>query len=42
MAAVTLKQGIERMIKQAVPEVEEIVDVTDHASGANPYFQSEK
>lgn len=42
MAAVTLKQGIERMIKQAVPEVEEIVDVTDHASGANPYFESEK
>ncbi len=38
MAAVTLKQGIERMLREAVPEVEAIEDVTDHAAGANPYF----
>jgi Fe/S biogenesis protein NfuA len=42
MAQVTLKQGVERMIKDAVPEVTEIRDVTDHAAGANPYFQPSK
>ena len=39
-ANVTLKQGIEVMIKEAVPEVEEIYDVTEHADGKNPYYQS--
>lgn len=42
MATVTLKQGIERMLRQAVPEVSEVVDVTNHAAGTNPYFQSSK
>lgn len=37
-SAATLRQGIERMVKEAVPEVHEIVDVTDHASGINPYY----
>lgn len=38
MAAVTLKQGIERMLRDEVPEISEIVDVTDHSAGANPYY----
>ena len=38
MADVTLKQGIEVMIKEAIPEIEEIYDVTDHANGKNPYY----
>lgn len=42
MAKVTLSQGIEVAITEAVPEIEEIVDVTDHESGANPYFESAK
>ena len=42
MAAVTLKQGIERIILQAIPEVTEVRDVTDHASGDNPYYASAK
>jgi Fe/S biogenesis protein NfuA len=42
MANVTLKQGIEVAIKQAVPEITDVVDVTDHASGTNPYFESAK
>lgn len=42
MASVTLKQGIERMIRQHLPEIEEIVDVTNHAAGTNPYFESSK
>ena len=40
MADVTLKQGIEVMIKEAVPEIEEIYDVTDHADGRNPYYKA--
>jgi len=38
LAAVTLQQGIETAILAAVPEITEVVDVTDHALGANPYF----
>jgi Fe/S biogenesis protein NfuA len=38
MATVTLREGIERAILQSVPEVTSVVDVTDHRSGANPYF----
>lgn len=37
-SSATLRQGIERMVRQEVPEIEEIVDVTDHASGVNPYY----
>jgi Fe/S biogenesis protein NfuA len=39
-AAATLSQGISVAIKQSVPEITEIVDVTDHANGTNPYFES--
>ena len=42
MADVTLKQGVEAEIKGAVPEIEEILDVTDHATGSNPYYQPGK
>jgi Fe/S biogenesis protein NfuA len=42
LAAVTLSQGIEVAILDAVPEITKVVDVTDHASGANPYFESAK
>jgi len=42
MASVTLSQGIEVAIKEQVPEVTRVVDVTDHASGENPYFESAK
>jgi Fe/S biogenesis protein NfuA len=41
MAAATLRQGIEAMIFDAVPEITEVVDVTDHASGTNPYYEAE-
>ncbi len=42
MAAVTLGQGIEVAIKASVPEIVRIVDVTDHAAGANPYYEPAK
>jgi Fe/S biogenesis protein NfuA len=38
LARVTLRHGVERMIREAVPEVARIEDVTDHASGRNPYY----
>ena len=38
MSRMTLRQGVERMVSQSVPEVTAIHDVTDHASGENPYF----
>ena len=42
MAAVTLSQGIEVAILDSVPEITEVVDVTDHAGGTNPYYQAAK
>ena len=42
MATVTLSQGIEVAITDAVPEIERVVDVTDHASGTNPYYEAAK
>lgn len=42
MATVTLSQGIEVAITEAVPQIDSIVDVTDHASGSNPYFEPAK
>ncbi len=38
MSRMTLSQGIEAALKDAVPELVGVVDVTDHATGANPYF----
>jgi len=42
MADVTLRQGIEASIRRALPEVEEVLDVTDHAAGANPFYSPSK
>jgi len=42
MADVTLRQGIEAMLQQHVPEVKGIVDITDHTAGTNPYFAAAK
>jgi Fe-S cluster biogenesis protein NfuA len=42
MADVTLKQGVEKTIRQSIPEVGAIMDTTDHASGRNPYYSPSK
>jgi Fe/S biogenesis protein NfuA len=39
MSRMTLRQGVERMVRQAVPEVTMIHDITDHSSGENPFFE---
>ena len=38
MVDVTLKHGIEARIKELVPEIEEVVDTTDHSTGENPFY----
>jgi Fe/S biogenesis protein NfuA len=42
MATVTLDQGIESAILESVPEIRQVVDVTDHAAGENPFYQPAK
>ena len=42
LASVTLSEGIEVAILDAIPEITKVVDVTDHASGTNPFFESAK
>jgi Fe-S cluster biogenesis protein NfuA len=34
----TLNQGVEVLVRKTVPEVRDIVDVTDHAAGRSPYY----
>jgi Fe/S biogenesis protein NfuA len=38
MAKATLQQGIEVALKEAIPELKGVVDITDHAVGENPYY----
>ena len=40
MANATLKDGVEVEIKKEVPSIQQVLDVTDHAEGTNPYYQS--
>lgn len=42
MAAVTLSQGIEVALRESVPEIRQVIDVTDHAAGTNPYYEAAK
>ena len=37
-ASATLKEGIEKHIKQEIPSIIEVIDVTDHQQGENPYY----
>ena len=42
MASVTLSQGIDRILREQVPEIEGIEDVTNHGDGQNPYISASK
>lgn len=37
-SAATLREGVERMLRAALPQIDKIVDITDHASGDNPFY----
>jgi NFU1 iron-sulfur cluster scaffold homolog, mitochondrial len=38
----TLRQGIEAIIKKEIPEILQVLDITDHAAGMNPYYRPVK
>ena len=38
MSAATLQQGIQKAILEAIPEITDVVDATDHQAGDNPYY----
>lgn len=38
VSAMTLREGISRSIKESVPEITDVVDLTDHEMGENPYY----
>jgi Fe/S biogenesis protein NfuA len=40
LSQMTLRRGVERMIREAVPEILGVHDATDHASGERPFFES--
>lgn len=42
VSSITLRNGIERTLKDQIPEILEVVDVTDHAAGTNPYYEASK
>ena len=42
MASVTLAQGVRTAILDRFPEITDVRDTTDHAQGANPYYQASK
>jgi Fe/S biogenesis protein NfuA len=42
LSNVTLKQGVDRTIREHMPEIRQIVDVTDHDSGTNPFYTEEE
>lgn len=37
-SSATLKNGIERLLREEFPDIRNIVDVTDHDAGDNPYY----
>jgi len=39
MADVTLKQGVEKLIKETLPDITDVLDTTNHAQGENPYYR---
>lgn len=38
VSAMTLRDGIERSIRENIPEVTDVIDATDHAAGETPYY----
>lgn len=38
VSAMTLREGIAAAITSAIPEITEVIDVTDHTAGENPYY----
>lgn len=41
-AQLTLRSGVEQMLRAAVPDIRHIVDLTDHEAGENPYYSRDE
>ena len=39
-SSLTLRQGLDVMVRGVAPEIVEIIDTTDHAAGARPYYRN--
>ena len=39
MVDVTMKNGVEKTLRERIPEITEVRDATDHATGEKPYFE---
>jgi Fe/S biogenesis protein NfuA len=37
-ARMTLKAGVERVLREQIPEVKEVIDATDHGGGMDPFY----
>jgi NFU1 iron-sulfur cluster scaffold homolog, mitochondrial len=42
LAEVTIRQGIEPLLRDRLPAVTGLIDVTDHEAGTDPFFSPEK
>jgi Fe/S biogenesis protein NfuA len=42
MVDVTLKHGVEKTLRERVPEITAVRDATDHAGGSNPYYRKDE
>ena len=42
LAEVTVRQGIEPLLRERLPGIAGVVDVTDHEAGTQPFFSAEK
>jgi len=42
LAEVTVRQGIERLVRAHCPEVIAVIDVTDHSAGLEPFYTPDK
>ncbi len=40
MVDTTLKDGVTATLLQAIPEITDVIEVTDHEAGENPYYQA--
>lgn len=38
LAEVTIRQGIERLLRARLPEIAGVIDITDHSAGTDPFF----
>ena len=42
LARLFVEQGVEKILLEEVPQITKVMDITDHASGTNPYYQPAK